>query len=275
MKRKFIGWSFDGDTKYFYLFWMRLIKRNGHKVGLKSLTKEIEYIKTAYFPALANHPSIFGSLRNIHEGQDIVIVGTGPTLDKYKPIPGAIHMGVNRAILDSRIEFDYHVCLDNPLIEDDLLINYRPGKCKKLYGLHHSEHARFSETLIKKCNADRFYFEVYSALDKNKQLPIDIAHLPIRVSVSVISAAFQIALWCHPRRIYIVGCDCAANGYTKADNGKVRQWLPVMRLKTEWELLAAFAKRMYPDIEIISINPVGLKGLFHDTYTNDSADAAQ
>ena len=33
-----------------------------------------------------------------------------------------------------------------------------------------------------------------------------------------------------------------------------------------WKKLNFFANRYYPDTEIISINPVGLKGIFKDIY---------
>jgi len=34
-----------------------------------------------------------------------------------------------------------------------------------------------------------------------------------------------------------------------------------------------FAALHYPDTEIISVNPVGLKGMFHDMYTESYLDA--
>lgn len=46
------------------------------------------------------------------------------------------------------------------------------------------------------------------------------------------------------------------------------QCLPTDELRQEWKCLAEFAKRCYRDIEIISINPVGLRGLFKDLDTN-------
>ena len=33
-----------------------------------------------------------------------------------------------------------------------------------------------------------------------------------------------------------------------------------------WLKLKKFAKTYYPDTEIISVNPVGLKGIFKDVY---------
>ena len=34
-----------------------------------------------------------------------------------------------------------------------------------------------------------------------------------------------------------------------------------------------FSALHYPDMEIISVNPVGLKGMFHDVYTQSYLDA--
>lgn len=268
-KRKFLGWRFDGDRKHFFLFWVPVYSKNNNKINIKSLNKEIESIKTTYFPALANHPQVFEKMKGCHAGQDLVLVGTAPTLDLYQPIPGAIHMGVNRSILDQRIAFDYHICLDYPLIDHKYLMEYRKETCRKLYGMHHADSIMISESMLKEIGAERFYFEQYSVFDTNKRFHVDIAHLPLRVGVSVISAAFQIALWCHPRRIYIVGCDCSNTGYTKADTSKMVQWLPLESLKKEWERLANFARTMYPDIEIISINPIGLRGIFTDVSMNN------
>ena len=34
-----------------------------------------------------------------------------------------------------------------------------------------------------------------------------------------------------------------------------------------YQEIKKFAEQLYPDTEIISINPVGLKGVFHNMYT--------
>ena len=39
-----------------------------------------------------------------------------------------------------------------------------------------------------------------------------------------------------------------------------------------WLKLRDFIKAFYPDIEIVSINPVGLKGLFKDCYQNEKGE---
>lgn len=41
----------------------------------------------------------------------------------------------------------------------------------------------------------------------------------------------------------------------------------------DWCSLKKFLEIFYPDIEIISVNPVGLRGLFKDVYTQRYLDA--
>ena len=55
----------------------------------------------------ALHQEVFPQFKNIHEGEDIVIVGCGPTLFDYTPLPRAKHISLNRAFKHSDIKFDY------------------------------------------------------------------------------------------------------------------------------------------------------------------------
>lgn len=261
MKSKFMGWKANGYVKTFYFFWLPLKRKVKTE---SSVFSEFEKIKTSYLPAMATHPEVFGKYKGCYAGKDVVIIACGPTLDKYTPIPGAIHIGVNRAFLSKHVELDYLVMIDgHPHLDESQLINYRPGKCRKLFGMHPTDQ-RISETLCKACDAERFYLELVSPFNQGKRLPFDLAHMPMRVSASVVSSAVQFALWCHPRRLYLVGCDCANNGYHAGDKGPIAQNLCVGDMYPEWQRLGEFAKEMYPDTELISINPVGLRGLFKD-----------
>ncbi len=82
---------------------------------------------------------------------------------------------------------------------------------------------------------------------------------------SVIFSAIQFALYTNPKRIYLVGCDCTDNGYFYRNR---KTYNHDTSLVNGWQKLKEFASIHYPNIEIISINPVGLKGLFTDTYTD-------
>lgn len=273
MPGKFIGWKSTLVYKTFYLFGIPVYRKNRSSC---SLEQEIETLRSIHLVAQAMHPKVFEKYKGIHQGQDIVIVATGPSLDDYSPIEGAIHLGINRAILDNRIPLDYHMCIDDPNVDESILANYRVGSCRKLYGLHTNPRVKpISETIVQKCNAERFYIHPVHPEKHDKRFPLNLSYQPFMVYASVASCAFQFALWCHPRRIYLVGCDTANNGYFAKDNNVVAQFLSLNTLLYEWQQLAKFAQMFYPDVEIISINPVGLKGLFTDaTMINGKLETA-
>lgn len=268
MKRKFIGRKTQDRVRTFYLFWLPVRRKKCAAPG-GNFFVELETIKNTWIPAMATHSQVFSPYKGCHRGQDIVITAAGPTLDNYQPIPGAIHIGVNRVFLNPRLQLDYLFCIDYPRLDKELLINYRKNECQKFFGMHHHQSNSIPIHIVESCNAKLFYFELASPHIPHKLVPYDIAHTPLLLWASVVSAAFQFALWCRPKRIFLVGCDCSSNGYFKGDTSGVKQFLPTDDLKAEWQRLARFAKKIYPDTEIISINPVGLKGLFRDVETEE------
>ena len=83
--------------------------------------------------------------------------------------------------------------------------------------------------------------------------------------------ALQFALWTRPKRIYLVGCDCSSLGYCSGILDKTAAQtkfpLDVERLLYGWTKMKEFIEKFYPDVEIVSVNPVGLKGMFKDIET--------
>ena len=71
----------------------------------------------------------------------------------------------------------------------------------------------------------------------------------------------QFIFWTNPRRIFLVGCDCNTNGNL---NRTGKNYLEVDAVLSGWKNIKDFATAFYPDTEIVSVNPVGLKGLFKD-----------
>ncbi|MCL2748944.1 MAG: hypothetical protein FWE50_02610 [Alphaproteobacteria bacterium] len=51
--------------------------------------------------------AIFSQFRNHHKGQDIILIATGPSLDKFTPMKDAVYIGVNGAVKYNKVKFDY------------------------------------------------------------------------------------------------------------------------------------------------------------------------
>lgn len=301
MKGKFIGKIKDDKSVRYFLFWIpvwrkkrsgmlksimeqkaatarlldmvqQVVDKQSQLMGeLGKLRETVCNMRTYDLYARFQHPAVFEKYKGIYSGQDMVIVGAGPTLDAYTPIPGAIHVGVNRTYQCRKLELDYLFAQDGgPVTEVPELTNYRKGECKRFFGVHpHPAVTQISDAFVEANAAERYYFVMADSAEVDHYyVPLDLAHQPLSCAHSVITCAFQFALWCHPRRIYLVGCDCSSAGYFKGDSGVCAQWLYTNGLQREWQRMAEFAKRHYRDIEIISINPVGLRGMFKDLDTN-------
>lgn len=217
----------------------------------------------------------FEQYKRCHEGRDIVIVATGPSAEYYKDlIPNAIHIGVNAAIRYDWINFKYVFANDGFLSNPDLNVeinNYKKDTCQKFYGMHSPRILgiiqknginvdRIAQTHLYDANAHRYLLQDA----RTRKWAINIECEPFGDIGSTAFSALQFACYTHPKRIYLVGCDAScsfsATGVDKQD---------YTRLINMWHDFANFVKSIYPDTEVISINPVGLKGLFNDIFTDN------
>ena len=101
------------------------------------------------------------------------------------------------------------------------------------------------------------------------QFAYDISTQPLGCFGSVVFPALQFSLWTNPKKIYLVGCDCTTLGY--AYNKNETNFLITEEIINAYKKFKFFAYKYYPETEIISINPVGLKGIFKDVYQTGHA----
>lgn len=211
----------------------------------------------------------FNRMKGSNWGKDVVICGAGPTLNKYSVIEGASHVALNRALLKDNIRYDWFVADDWKGIDffQEEIIKY---DCKKLLG-------RFSDELLDitipesfgfKCGAEWFYTDLFLTNNGyDARFVVDIDRRAVGSMPNIALVAIQIVLFTMPKRIYLVGCDATSNHYI-CDDVKVQNMECVFGDKViqKWRVLKKFAEIYYPDTQIISINPVGLKGIFEDWY---------
>lgn len=256
-----------------------IIKKIARKLGYREIATFLQNIFRTRFATdmyiaqvqvvSKTHEKTFGEYRNKHCGQDIVLIATGPSLKDYKPIQNTINIGINKTILYDKIKLDYYFAIDYSVTKSYLNELEKHPEIKKFLGVttltafgykrHNNSKWIMPESLILKQNASKFYLYYKVPL-----LPVsfntDIDKTWIVDGGSCIFSAMQFALFTNPKRIYLVGCDCSS-GYYDGTKGKDISFI----VKT-WQEVKKFADIYYPDTEIISVNPVGLKGIFTDLY---------
>lgn len=218
----------------------------------------------------ALHSTVFPRFKNINAGKDVVIVTTGPSLNDYQFIDGAIHIGVNKSFKAENINLDYlfmqdYVATHNYIEES---FPYKNEKLIRFYGIEPYDKApRFiiPESVAIRHGALRYY--THPTVADSPELPdcfgFDLTSEELYGKGSTVFAAINFALWTNPKCIYLVGCDCSELGHFYAMDNTIA----CQTLIQHYTLLKKFVSEHYPETEIISINPVGLKGMFKDIYT--------
>lgn len=222
------------------------------------------------------HPKTFGQYKNIYAGREVVLVCTGPTANQYIPRKGAIHVGVNGAIYLEQIKLDFLFMQDytikqannSSLTLDGL--KYVGNNCVKFFGIIPDELNKSNEKInihripAKYSYAERTYRYVLEDWPKHN-IASDLSHEPLGQFYGTPFSALQFILYTHPKRLFLVGWDCGS-GYAygrKNAMGPANYQVEILK-----EHFVPFIEINYPDIEIISLNPVGLKGIFKDIHTN-------
>ena len=236
-------------------------------------SKSFPLLKFNYYNSIAQgiHPRLFEKYRSCNKGQELVIVACGPSVDKYKPLKNAKHLAINRAFLLDDVKFDYIFMHDNVMID-----NYREElkKCNAdkfmafATSAYNSDHYNASSADVDDIGAKRFIISDPAIIETTGgqfdviQPDITKGMLLDRGGGTVFSA-LQFALFTEPKAIYLVGCDCTEHGYFKKAGKDIKQNL-LGKTEHLWREAKYFVNQYYPDTEIVSINPVKLKGLFRD-----------
>lgn len=270
---KRIGGAFGASDVLNELNITRDIIVDGNRRADSYAQDALPYLKYYYFNEFAKnlHPLLFEKYRDCNKGKKVVIVACGPSLDKYKPIKRAKHLAINRAFLRDDIKFDYIFMHDSIMI-DQYKKNLKKYKADKFIAFAtKDENAKLFNAAsedVKSIGAKRFILSNPAIPDTaGGQFDViqpDIAHGAIldRGGGTVFSA-LQFVLFTHPKEVYLVGCDCTKSGYFNKVKRKEKQNL-LEKTEYLWHEVKAFTDQYYPDIKIISVNPVKLKGLFTD-----------
>ena len=220
------------------------------------------------------HAETFNGFKGAFKGRRVVILGAGPSLKQFKPISDAIYIGLNRACAFKGVELDYFFAIDNL------------GICKYYDDVSKSRGIKFigdqgvgkdgqiPEGVIAKLgmNVRRYRTDAGHLNSEDSVFATDLETMPLGNFHSVAIQAFQFALYGEPDTIYLVGIDCSSNGHFDNSDPKKehfgrhapKQDVWAVGAKHDWYLAKEFAATYYPQTEIVSINPVGLTGLFRD-----------
>lgn len=213
--------------------------------------------------------------KGIYEGKDVVLVACGPTVNNYKMIKDAIHIGVNRAFKIPHIKLDY-LCYQDTFPEGSEELDAYTRESVRLCGMlpesrrYELRNCDWDGLPYTKENLQNNLFFMLNPHEKNYNFALDLEKDAFCDAEGCVFSALQFVMYTNPKRIYLVGCDCSNitsdYAYVKINPVYSRQKISYIEFKN-------FYEKYYPDTEFVSINPVGLKGIFKDVYTQSYIDS--
>lgn len=217
------------------------------------------------------HQITFSKYKFKHVDDNIFIIASGPTLNYFNKPPKGIYIGMNQSYQYQNIVFDYYFTVHFSEQTNNYLKEVSYLDITKFYGRYLNESLvgwAIPEEYFRLMNIHKYYVNTNS----DSYFYPDIDLMPLKNGGSVAFHALQFALYTYPKRIFLIGCDCSVAGYFDS-NTKQNQWYGLNETLNTYPRIKEFASKYYPNTEIISVNPVGLKGLFRDVYTRDYINA--
>ena len=225
-------------------------------------------------------------LVNIHEDRTCVIIGSGPSLNesyhflKYAEEHNFLLLGTNQTLFDTHFNLDYHFLGDLTAFSKFKLAKHKyinssvkkskiwfgscvqtiSAKCRK----RRNNQVLSNDNLkyLKKCEQND---ERWLILDKinNRTGLISPVRPNKSLKHSTIFIVLEFALIMGFKKIYLVGCDCTGTNIYRPH--EVMNYYDhtnkVSKLIEGWNLMYKFVKSYYPEVEIYSVNPVGLRDM--------------
>lgn len=242
----------------------------------------------------------FLPFKNYCKGKKLVICGAGPSLADFKPIDDAVYIALNRAVLFDKVDFDFLFVLDWYGIRhiQKEVLEYKGNNCVKLFAQNYAPidwmfRINTPESFVSACGGKRFCTDVFThdgTLEYlfKSEFVVDIDRRPLGCFLDVFFEAVQFALYMNPEKIYLAGLDHKGGHFSyknlsedqkEKDCQMISEFFDSVleKVRLLCEKLKDFASVYYPDTEIVSVNPVGLKGIFKDWYQaeGDEPDSRQ
>ena len=203
--------------------------------------------------------------KNIHSGESAILIGSGPSLLKNKDNfkfaknNNFLFFGNNDAIFEKELfELDYFFLSDPNNLKRRGKDNFLNATVKKKkFFVSFNGIPRLNKSDLKKANGETF-------LTKGNSIFNNLC--PKLIAKSSIFITIQMMAYMGIKKIYLAGCDCQGGNVFINKHEKYKY------LVENWVNIKSYLKDNFPDLEIYSLNPVGLKDIFPE---DDKLDKEQ
>lgn len=245
------------------------------------------------------HQQTFGMYKDANKGKIVVICAPGPSLNCYQYNDAYVHIGLNSVLFNDEIKVDYYFnqhipsevdfygsgCDVHPGLRKKYLEHFSKLKCVKFIGQKIGSDWIISPPFgeISNSNYKPYYI---SDIKTTHRFCADIRYNFLYGARSIIFPALQFALFTNPEKILIVGSDgydaSEKNYFQNEMDHEMRERMgekvdirnELLSINEQMEEIykefRKFAMLSYPNTEIIMVNPVHYKGIFKETFTDET-----
>jgi len=220
----------------------------------------------------------FLPFKSKHIGECAILYATGPSLNDFDvsllPETPDVAVGVNSVIYRDDIKLDYYFCAHDVSKEKKShphrKINNETPQLEKIKS-RCGDMQVFCAVIFDGRPFKDFFTEeeandmgaITYALGSACAFQEDLAAGPM-YGHSIVFPALQFLLYTGVGRIYLVGCDCGGGASYLTPGVK---WSD--NVKWNWHEFLEFKNDVYSEVEVISVNPQGLVGVFRDYITTE------
>ena len=256
----------------FYFAGIRVYKTINIQAQLTAIMRRLNQIPTqldlSYHSNLANtvaaaHSKIFPQLKNSNTGKSVAIVATGPSM-KYSPlIKNCTTIACNRAFELFKDQDPTYILAEDYLGVRDFF-NEMVSRDSEVYlGCYISRGVYTTLSIPEQLrNGKRIHkYYIYN------NLRTELESNPLAAFGTIVHDSLHFALYTNPDIIYLLGCDTSNSGY--ANKNILQVPMDPAHLVNGYIKFRDFRDQQYPNTRIISVNPIGLRGVFEDVYTEE------
>ena len=199
---------------------------------------------------IGKYYSLFSAYKGLYRNSSCYIIGSGPSLLQFEAPVGndsiyiaANYSGIVPSIRD-RIDYAF---IENARNRIDLVEQVSPTAHYFMYESYPDfpySYDLWRHSDLSELGTDAYY------------------HNFAGPSTTAFHCLF-FALYCGFKTIYLVGCDCSSGNIYPAQY----QTYSCGCLVVGWKYIKTIVEQDYPGTEIVSVNPVGLEGVFRDVFT--------
>lgn len=225
-----------------------------------SLQKYLNFHNTSQYSIIKkiNNISVFTPFKDKHKGEVAYLIGSGPSVKDFKEQEQGVYIGMNFSYLNQTVNknltYLFTEGYDNKKgnLSDDVIFFYY----NQVYNVDRVPYRNPKNTYK------------YTDTDIREEVGAKVYYNKCNISSMAFHTLF-FALYCGFTKIYLVGCDCTKGYFFKDFDTKYHKNASKTNfgiLVSGWKLI----KQLSPtEINITSINPKNLKGIFNDIYTTE------